>query len=487
MVFYLFLLVSSVISLTLAVLLFRRRHIPGAYGLILVISLTFLQILGFILEWLSRSMEGKLFWDNFQFVPLILLPLANFAFIFGFTHPRWTTLGLAVLPAANRELPAEDGIEANNQTLEVLYQMALDLANLPQDNDLFEFLAYRLKEIAGAQSVILTEYNPKQQCLETRYITMDEEVLAEIGQLLHFDIKQLSMPYSGEFQQNLLKKSVIFETSIFDATLELVPQPVSDVLHQTFGIGEVIVLALGYQGHLLGAALLFMSIGIPRPAEKMLLALSRVATIAFRKRSAEIARLESENRFREFAELVPQPVLEYNLEGQITFASRKTFQNLGYTREDLEAGLNVLNMVRESERAQLRGKLRKLAAGETLFGNEYTLLSKDARLVPVLAYSSPVLTGQQVTGGRTVLIDISDRKAAEQVLERYARRMEMLHQIDHSILSSHSAEEIAQAALNGIKKMVPITVAHIFLVDPPSGRSAPWPGMAPQAEATARS
>ena len=205
MVFYLFLLVSSVISLTLAVLLFRRRHIPGAYGLILVISLTFLQILGFILEWLSRSMEGKLFWDNFQFVPLILLPLANFAFIFGFTHPRWTTLGLAVLPAANRELQAEDGIEANNQTLEVLYQMALDLANLPQDNDLFEFLAYRLKEIAGAQSVILTEYNPKQQCLETRYITMDDEVLAQIRQLLNFDIKQLSMPYSGEFQQNLLK------------------------------------------------------------------------------------------------------------------------------------------------------------------------------------------------------------------------------------------------------------------------------------------
>ena len=91
----------------------------------------------------------------------------------------------------------------------------------------------------------------------------------------------------------------------------------------------MIVLALGYQGHLLGAALLFMSIEIPRPAEKMLLAVSRVATIAIRKRSAEIARLESENRFREFAELVPQPVLEYNLEGQITFASRKTFKTLG--------------------------------------------------------------------------------------------------------------------------------------------------------------
>ena len=132
MVFYLFLLVSSlVISLTLAAALFRRRHLPGAYGLVLVISLTLLQILGFFLEWLNRSPEGKLFWDNFQFVPLILLPLANFVFIFGFTHPRLN----------NRELPAEAGVEANNQTLEVLYQMALDLANLPQDNDLFEFLA----------------------------------------------------------------------------------------------------------------------------------------------------------------------------------------------------------------------------------------------------------------------------------------------------------------------------------------------------------
>ena len=134
-----------------------------------------------------------------------------------------------------------------------------------------------------------------------------------------------------------------------------------------------------------------------------------------------------------------------------------------------------MNIIGKSEHAQLRGKMRKLAAGETLFGNEYTLLSKDARLIPVLAYSSPVLTGQQVTGGRTVLIDISDRKAAEQVLERYARRMEMLHQIDRSILSSHSAEEIAQAALNGIKKMVPIPVAA-YLPGRYRFRPRPHPG-----------
>jgi len=62
-----------------------------------------------------------------------------------------------------------------------------------------------------------------------------------------------------------------------------------------------------------------------------------------------------------------------------------------------------------------------------------------------------------------ILQDITDRKLAEQALQRYADRLEMLREIDHAILSAHSPEETALAAVTRIRRIVPCLRAGISL------------------------
>jgi len=74
-------------------------------------------------------------------------------------------------------------------------------------------------------------------------------------------------------------------------------------------------------------------------------------------------------------------------------------------------------------------------------------------------------TSNKVTHVVIVQRDITEREQAARALQRYAKRLETLHQIDRGILAAQSSEEIAQAALNHLQFLVPCQRAKITMFD----------------------
>ena len=137
--------------------------------------------------------------------------------------------------------------------------------------------------------------------------------------------------------------------------------------------------------------------------------------ITARKKAEEKLRL-SEERFRELADLLPQTVFETDLEGNLTFANRHSFEFTGFTRDDLENGLNVHQMFVSDDLKMIKDRISRLLAGEVFGGTEYTLIRKDGSAVPVIVYSSRIARDGEVIGLRGIVIDITKRKAAENEL-----------------------------------------------------------------------
>ena len=69
--------------------------------------------------------------------------------------------------------------------------------------------------------------------------------------------------------------------------------------------------------------------------------------------------------------------------------------------------------------------------------------------------------GAIVTNSR----DISERKQAEGLVNRYAQRMEILHNIDHDIINAQSVQSLVETALKHIRQLIPCQRAGLGLVD----------------------
>jgi len=145
--------------------------------------------------------------------------------------------------------------------------------------------------------------------------------------------------------------------------------------------------------------------------------------ITEQKRAVESLR-ESEQRFRDLAELLPQTVFEVDLEGRLTFVNRNAFAMFGYSQEGLNAGLNNLDMLAPEDRGRARSNMERIVRGENLGRSEYVAQRKDGSRFPIVIHSAPILRQGRPAGLRGIIVDITEHKRAERQLERYATAVE---------------------------------------------------------------
>jgi PAS domain S-box-containing protein len=143
-------------------------------------------------------------------------------------------------------------------------------------------------------------------------------------------------------------------------------------------------------------------------------------------KGTEQALTKSENKYRELADLLPQTVFEIDEKGSFTFANRYGFESSGYSQEDIDNGLNALELFIPEDRERVAQNIRKILSGEKSQGHEYTALRKDGTTFPVLVYSSPIIRDDKPVGLRGVVIDMTERKRAKQELRDSEEKYRML-------------------------------------------------------------
>jgi PAS domain S-box-containing protein len=137
------------------------------------------------------------------------------------------------------------------------------------------------------------------------------------------------------------------------------------------------------------------------------------------RRRAEIGLSESEKRFRELADLLPQGIYEADTEGRMLYVNRIALEMSGYTAEDIEKGLNALNVIAPRDRQRAATLFQQMVeTGSRSQGSaEYLALQKDGSTFPVSIFSSPIVKDGRITGIRGVIIDITEQKKAADELQ----------------------------------------------------------------------
>ena len=134
--------------------------------------------------------------------------------------------------------------------------------------------------------------------------------------------------------------------------------------------------------------------------------------ITERKRMEDALR-ESERRFREMTDLLPETVFELDMNGRLTFLSQTGVKMIGYDEDDLKKGLSAFQVISPEHHTALKENVKRILNGGPSLGYEYAVIRKDGRRFPAIAYATPMVKEGRTVGLRGVLLDITERKLME--------------------------------------------------------------------------
>ena len=148
-------------------------------------------------------------------------------------------------------------------------------------------------------------------------------------------------------------------------------------------------------------------------------------TRAERKRAEEALR-ESEERFRELVEMLPEIVVEVDARGMVTFANRQAFAITGYSEENIRHGFNVLEFFVPEERERAARNIQGTFRGKFHAYEEYIAQRKDGTRFYVAARSTASIRAGQIVGFRAIVVDITQQKLKEEALRESEERFRSL-------------------------------------------------------------
>lgn len=183
--------------------------------------------------------------------------------------------------------------------------------------------------------------------------------------------------------------------------------------------------------------------------------------ITERNRAEKII-FDSEKRFKDLANLLPQTIFESDINGIITFANETALTTFGYSLNDLAKGYNIINMISDKDKTSATENLQRILKDLPVTKNEYEMVRKNGTIFPALTFTAPIIREGKTIGLRGTIVDITQRKQIENELRKLSEAVEqspasiLITNLDAKIeYANKTFEEITGYSLDEIRNLNP--------------------------------
>ena len=187
-----------------------------------------------------------------------------------------------------------------------------------------------------------------------------------------------------------------------------------------------------------------------------------------RSRRAERDLHRAEQRFRTLVERVPAAVYIDAVDDISTalYVSSSYQDIVGFTPEERLADRELwARQLHPEDRDWVLAESRRTNATGEPFRLDYRMIHREGHTVWVRDEAALITEQDGTQYWMGVLLNITERRHAEDELQRLSERLATLHDIDTSILSAASVEEIAHRALARLRETAPCDRAGLVLFD----------------------
>jgi PAS domain S-box-containing protein len=138
---------------------------------------------------------------------------------------------------------------------------------------------------------------------------------------------------------------------------------------------------------------------------------------------------ESEERYRNLANSLPEIIFESDVSGNVLFGNKRGFEITGYTEDDFAKGINIFNLIAPQDRERAIEDFKRTLSNqpsESSDDNEFTVTKKDGTTFPAIIITSLIIANKHPIGIRGIVIDITERKKMENALRKSRKKYQDL-------------------------------------------------------------
>ena len=345
---------------------------------------------------------------------------------------------------------AERELLEGHRRQEKLRALAVDLAALPSDASIQDFLTRRLVKLSGAATVLFSDYERTERALVTTHALLDSTLLKKTAQLLGRGPVGFRSPVSEETHRFILDNVVARKDSVTEVTFGAVSRPAGAALKKLLGADHFIGLGYVVEGELYGTSVLVMQPGVPDPPFELLESFVYIAAVSLRRRRAEDELAAASRYNRGLIDTTLDVMVALDPQGRITDANKAAEALSGYSRAEL-MGTDMALWVTDPDRA--RASLAQVLRTGAQRDIPLEIVGRDGRTTPVL-FNSVALRDASgaVTGVLAPARDTTDLKRAEEDVRSTAEQLRQA--LEGTVLAMSHIVELRDPYTSGHERRV---------------------------------
>jgi PAS domain S-box-containing protein len=173
--------------------------------------------------------------------------------------------------------------------------------------------------------------------------------------------------------------------------------------------------------------LLLIKQGLPLSNETIIglselnLKLAKAAYACLQKQSLE----ESELRFKNLTNLLPEMICETDKTGKITYINQFAINKMGFSLSEIQMGMNVLDFFSFEDKEKMHQYFIEALTNDNPNPRQYVVRKKNGEEFPGVVYTSRIIERGNTVGIRGVLVDITERINYEKSIKENSDRLEL--------------------------------------------------------------
>jgi len=180
------------------------------------------------------------------------------------------------------------------------------------------------------------------------------------------------------------------------------------------------------------------------------------------RKQAEEALRESEARFKDLASFLPLSLFETDDQGNVTFANPFAFESTGYTQEDIDKGLHMLQVIHPEDHDKAIEMFMQAMQGVHIDGSEFLVQRKDGSTFPAYIDTNPTIKDDKPVGLKGYVFNLTEQKKAEEALRKSEEKLARLNKMESLGLLAGGVAHDLNNVLSGI-----VSYPELIFIDLP--------------------